>query len=167
MRSSTYSAKIGSGPLPDNPSGQLLASNGIGALRWQVNLCQRVQTPSESTTAISEDFIVLAVVHADIQATYPGTFYLGAQVDTPITHMIRMRWNDYLEQTNIITRTTTRPTDGTNRTEVYRIRRVKEIGGRKRFIEIEAELERTLTTQGDSIAEIESVFGEGGGVSLH
>jgi hypothetical protein len=100
-------------------------------------------------------------VHADIQPTYPSTFYLGAQIDTPITHMIRMRWNNYLEQTNIITRTTTLPNDNTNRTEIFRMRRVKEIGGRKRFIEIEAEFERTAITQGDSIAEIEAVFGEG------
>jgi Phage head-tail joining protein len=148
--------------MPDNPSGLLPASTGIGALRWQVKLCQRLQTPSMTDTGLVEEFVTLAVVHADIQSTYPGTFYLGVQVDTPITHMIRLRWADYLEQANIITRTTTRPTDGTNRTEVYRVRRVKEIGGRKRFIEIEAELERVKTTAGDSDAEIESLFAEGG-----
>lgn len=153
--------------MPDNPSGCLPSSNGIGALRWQVNLCQRVQAPSSTTTAISEDFIVLATVHADIQATYPSTFYLATQVDTPITHMIRMRWNNYLEQTNIVTRTTILPDDGTNRTEIFRVRRVKEIAGRKRFIEIEAEFERTAITQTDSMTEIEAVFAEGGTGALH
>jgi hypothetical protein len=147
--------------VADNPTGSLGTSNGLGALRWQVKLCQRIQTPSLSDTAITEDFVTLAIVHADIQPTYPSTFYLGVQVDTPVTHLIRMRWNDYVETTNIVTRTTTRPTDGTNRTEIYRVRRVKEIGGRKRFIEIEAELERVKTTEGDTDAEIEALFGEG------
>jgi head-tail adaptor len=147
--------------MPDNPSGCLPASSGIGALRWQVNLCQRIQTPSMSDTGITEDFVVLAIVHADIQAVYPGTFYLGMQVDTPITHMIRMRWTDYLEQTNIIQRVTTRPTNSTLRAETYRVRRVKEIGGRKRFVELECELEATKTPTTDDPGELQALFGEG------
>ena len=71
---------------------------------------------------------------------------LGA-VDTPVTHLIRLRWADYVETTNVIMRTTTRPTDGTLRTELYRVRRVKELAGRKRFIELECELEKALTTE--------------------
>ena len=54
-----------------------------------------------------------------------------------------------------------RPTDGTNRTELYRVRRVKEIAGRKRFIELEVELERVKTTAGDTDAEREALFAEG------
>jgi hypothetical protein len=146
--------------LPDNPSGCLPSSTGIGALRWQVTLYRRDQAPG-SNNAIAENLVPLATVHADIQPTYPSTFYLGVQVDTPVTHMIRMRWADYVETTNVIMRTTTRPTDGTNRTELYRVRRVKEIAGRKRFCEMECELERVKTTAGDTDAEREALFAEG------
>jgi hypothetical protein len=152
--------------LPDNPTGSLPASNGIGALRWQVTLYRRDQLPGPGN-AISENLVPLATVHADIQSTYPSTFYLGVQVDTPVTHLIRLRWFDYVETTNVIMRTTTRPSDTTNRTELYRVRRVKELAGRKRFIEIEAELERVKTTTGDTDAEREALFAENPPAPLH
>jgi hypothetical protein len=152
--------------LPDNPSGLLPASNGIGALRWQVTLYRRDQMPGPGN-AISENLVPIATVHADIQPTYPSTFYLGVQVDTPITHLIRVRWLDYVETTNVIMRTTTRPSDTTNRTELYRVRRVKEIAGRKRFIELECELERVQTTSGDTDAERELLFAENPPAPLH
>jgi hypothetical protein len=146
--------------MPDNPTGQLPASNGIGALRWQVTLYRRDQVPG-SGNAITEHLVPIATVHADIHPTYPSTFYLGVQVDTPVTHLIRLRWADYVETTNVVMRTTIRPSDSTNRSEIYRVRRVKEIAGRKRFCEMECELERVKTTEGDSDAEREALFGEG------
>lgn len=149
--------------MPDNPSGQLGTVNGIGALRWQVTLYRRDQVPGPNS-AVSENLVPIATVHADIQPTYPSTFYNSAQIDIPITHLIRTRWLDYVENVHVIMRTTTRPSDHTNRTELYRVRRVKEVGGRKRFTEFEAELERVHTTQGDTDAERESLFAEGGGV---
>jgi hypothetical protein len=148
--------------LPDNPSGLIGAANGIGALRWQVTLYRRDQAPGPNS-AVTETLVPIAVVHADIQPTYPSTFYNSAQVDTPITHLIRTRWLDYVENVHVIMRTTTRPTDDTFRTELYRVRRVKEIAGRKRFCEFEAELERVHTTTGDTDAERESLFAENGG----
>jgi head-tail adaptor len=145
--------------MPDNPSGGLPAASGLAALRWKVALYRRDQAPGPSG-AITESGPKLGDVHADIQATYPGTFYGSAQVDTPITHLIRLRWTDYVENVDVIFRSTKRPTDGTFRTELYRVRRVKEIGGRKRFTELECELEAVKTTQTDSDAERESVFFE-------
>lgn len=151
--------------MADNPTGQLFASNGIAALRWQVTLYRRDQAPG-SNSGIAENLVPIATVHADIQPTYPGTYYGSAQVDTPITHLIRLRWADYLENIYVVMRTTKRPTDDTFRTELFRVRRVKEVGGRKRFVELEAELERVHTTQGDTDAERESLFAENAGV-LH
>jgi hypothetical protein len=148
--------------LPDNPSGQIGTVNGVGALRWTVMLYRRDQAPG-ANSAIGENLVLIATVHADIQPTYPSTFYNSAQIDTPITHLIRTRWLDYVENVYVIMRTTTRPSDGTNRTEIFRIRRVKEVGGRKRFTEYEAELERIDTTTGDGDPERESLFAEGGG----
>lgn len=102
----------------------------------------------------------IATVRADIQPTYPTTYYNSAQVDIPITHLVRLRWCDYVENTHVIMRTTTRPSDETSRTELFRVRRVKEVGGRKRFVELECELERVGTTTGDTDAERESLFAE-------
>lgn len=130
--------------MPDNPSGALTGASGIGALRWPVSLCERRQAPGPEG-AISESLVLLARVHADIQATYPGTFYLSAQIETPVSHLIRLRWCDYLPLTHVIIRATRRPNDDTLRGEIFRVRRLKEVGGRKRFAEVEAELERVVT----------------------
>ena len=145
--------------MPDNPSGTLPYSTGIGALRWLVTLYRRDQSPGPNS-GISENLVPIAQVHADVQATYPGTFYNSAAIDTPVSHLIRVRWVDYVETTCVIMRTTTRPTDGTQRTELYRVRRVKELAGRKRFCELECELERSKTTEGDTDAEREAEFAE-------
>jgi head-tail adaptor len=133
----------------------------IGTLRWQVNICTRSQAPAlnfpfgfvsgllagfgqpfgDAQVGIVETITVVATVHADVQAIGALTFWNTQQTDTPVTHRIRMRWQDYLDNTHVIQRTTARPSDGSSRTETFRIRRIKELAGRKRFVEIEAELE--------------------------
>jgi head-tail adaptor len=133
--------------VPDNPSGQLAASSGIGSLRWLVTLYRRDQTPADDM-ALQETLVPIATVHADIQPTYASTFYQSTQVDTPITHMINVRWFDYPSTIDVVVRSTTRP-DGTQRTELYRVRRTKEVGGRKRFLQMECELEHSRTTPDD------------------
>lgn len=145
--------------MPDNPAGALPSQSGIGQLRWLVMLYRRDQMPGPNG-AISESLVPIASAHADVQATYPSTFYASAQVDTPVTHLLRLRWQDYLENVVVIARSTLRPSDGTMRTELFRVRRIKEIGGRKRFVELECELERVATTETDSDAERELVFAE-------
>lgn len=145
--------------MPDNPSGQLNLSNGVAALRWRVTLYRRDQAPGPNS-AIAETLVPIATVQADVQPTYPSTFYGSAQVDIPITHMIRVRWLDYVDNVHVIMRTTKRPSDETYRTELFRVRRLKEVAGRKRFAEFEVELEQTHTTTGDSDAERESIFAE-------
>jgi head-tail adaptor len=152
--------------MPSNPAGGLTNGNGVGSLRWLVTLYRRIQSPGPSS-GISEDFLPLATVHADIQPTYATTHYLSAQVDIPITHLIRLRWLDYVENVVVVMRSTTRPNDGTIRTELFRVRRVKEVGGRKRFCELECELESVKTTDGDSDAERESAFAENPQLPLH
>ena len=116
----------------------------VGSLRWPVLLAKRVQVP-DGFTGISEFFEFGEVVRADIQSIGALTFWTAAagleQTDTPVTHRIRMRWVNYLDQTQVVLRDT-RLLDGQIRNEVFRVRRIKELNGRKRFVEIEAELER-------------------------
>jgi head-tail adaptor len=145
--------------MPVDPAGGLSNSNGIGSLRWLVTLYRRLQAPGPDS-AITETFVPLATVHADIQPTYATTHYASAQVDTPITHLIRLRWLDYVENVVIVIRGTTRLNDGSIRTELFRVRRVKEVAGRKRFVELECELESVKTTTTDSDSERESTFAE-------
>lgn len=135
--------------MPDNPTGALTASVGLGTLRWLVTLSRRDQVPAEDLAA-RERFVPIATVHADIQPTYASTFYQSTQVDTPITHMITIRWQDYPETIDVVIRSTIRPDTGTMRTELYRVRRTKEVGGRKRFLQMECELERSRITPDDS-----------------
>ena len=88
-----------------------------------------------------DETIIGVTVHADVQAVGGLTFWGAEQTDTPITHRIFMRWHDYLDQTKVVVRDTLRP-DSTTRREIFRVRRMKELGGRKRFVMIEAELEK-------------------------
>jgi hypothetical protein len=152
--------------MPENPSGALPSSHGIASLRWRVTLYRRDQAPG-ANSGIDENLVLIATVQADVQPTYPTTHYGSAQVDMPITHMIRVRWLDYVENTHIVMRSTRRPTDDTFRTELFRVRRVKEIGGRKRFCELECELEYVKTTAGDTDAERQMLFAENGMASVH
>ncbi len=110
----------------------------ISDLRWLVTLVQRVQVPNEDggTSYIFENPIN---IHADIQPFGAATFWGATQVEN-VSHRIRIRWQQYLDQTFCIIRNIDTP-DGGTRTEIFRIRRIKELGGRKRFVELECQLE--------------------------
>ncbi len=111
----------------------------VGRLRWQVDVCRREQQP-DATTGIAETPLLIATVRCDIQPIGPVTFWSGVQVDAPITHRITLRFLDYLDNRHVLIRNTAVP-DGPPRQEIYRVRRVMDRDGRKRFSVIEAELE--------------------------
>jgi hypothetical protein len=69
-----------------------------------------------------------------------------------VTHLITISWRDYPATVDVIARSTIRPDDGSQRTELFRVRRTKELAGRKRFLQMECELERSRTTPDDSDA---------------
>jgi head-tail adaptor len=132
--------------LVADPTGGL--AGGLGTLRWVVTLYRREQSPADDL-ALSETLVPLATVRADVQPTYPSTFYQSTQVDRPITHMITIRWENYPETVDAIARSTILR-NGTQRTELFRVRRTKEIGGRKRFLQMECELEHARITPDDT-----------------
>jgi head-tail adaptor len=136
--------------VPDNPTGALTASTGVGVLRWVVTLYRRDQEPADDL-ALQERLVPIATVHAAIDPTYASTFYQSTQVDAPVTHMITIRWQDYPETIDVVARSTDRP-GGTQRTELFRVRRTKEVGGRKRFLQMECEIEHARTTPDDGHA---------------
>jgi head-tail adaptor len=145
--------------LPDNPSGQLTGITGIGALRWQVTLYRRDQSPADDL-ALAENLVRVATVHANIEPTYPSTFYQSTQVDTPITHMITIRWQDYPPTIDVIARVTARNSDGSLRGELFRVRRTLELSGRKRFLRMECELEHARTLPDDADGTINALLTE-------
>lgn len=114
----------------------------IGELRWPVFIADRVQAPNDAQ-GITETYARQQLVHADVQSTSDLTFWGPEQTDGPVTHRIRLRWLDKIDMTMAVLRDTIRQ-DGTVRTEVFRIRRIKEVTGRKRFIELSVELEKTI-----------------------
>ena len=116
----------------------------IGRLRWRVLLATRDQAPQVLGTGIDEVLQNLQPVQADVQPVGALTFWgaAGEQVETPITHRVFIRWVDYLDNKEVVVRRTLRR-DQTWRTELFRVRRVKEIAGRKRFCILEVELEKT------------------------
>jgi len=120
-----------------------VAEPTVSDLRWRVTIAQRRQTP-DSVTGVTETLVELITVWADVQPIGALTFYTGQQTDSPITHRIRIRWINYLDNTYVFLRAT-EPTGvirGPARTEIFRVRRVKEIAGRKRWLEVECELEQ-------------------------
>ena len=104
-----------------------------------MQIAKRVQAPAEPAT-IAESLTNIMAVHADIQPLGPMTFLGGEATDRPITDRIYIRWLDWLDLTHVIVRSTLR-LNQTQRLEVFRIRKIGEYQGRKRFLEILAELE--------------------------
>lgn len=119
--------------MPRNPP--------IGTLRWPVIIAQRGQAPDPNSTGIIETFNDVLEVHADIQPIGGVTYYAGMQVDVTITHTVTIRFIDWLDTTHVVFRRRTRP-DGSVREEMYRIRRIREIEGRLRFMDLDCELEK-------------------------
>jgi len=112
----------------------------IGQLRWPITIAKRVQQPDPDGTGVLDTLTNLQDVRADIQPVGALTFYSGAQVETPITHRVIIRFLDWLDTSHIIIRELQRQ-DGTSRREVFRIRRLKWVEGDNRFQELEVELE--------------------------
>lgn len=104
---------------------------------------QRQQAPTPGTGGITETPISPQIIHADIQSTNDMTWWGSAQTDTPITHVIHIRWQDFPDNTMAIVRKTNRP-DGTCRTETFRIRKMSELGGRKRFVRLLCQIENAI-----------------------
>lgn len=111
----------------------------IGSLRWPVVIAARRNEPTDGG-GLDDEFVDVLEVHADIRPMGPMTFRLGVQTDKPVTHRVIIRWLDWVDTNHVILRRTKRP-DGTTRSELFRIRRLAEHEGRKRFLEIEAEQE--------------------------
>ena len=111
-----------------------------------------MQTP-DSTNGILETLINPREVWADVQPIGPMTFWGSMQTETPVTHRITLRWVGYIDNTWVVIRTSAPPTQqpapqtdqgyGQQRLEVFRVRRVLEIDGRKRFTGLDCELEQT------------------------
>jgi len=125
----------------------------IGRMRWPVLIARRDQDPDITGVSIIETYPDMVQVRADVQPVGGATYWGSMQVDTGITHRIFMRWFPTLSTTHVIFRTTALPSSTPDapvwRVERYRIRRWKELGGRKRFICVEGELERTDIVGGD------------------
>ncbi len=113
-----------------------------------MTLYRRDQAPADDL-ALQEVLVPIVRTHADIQPIYASTFYQSTQVEMPVTHMVTIRWQDYPATVDVVARSTTLP-DGTERTELFRVRRSKPIAGRKRFIQMECELEHARLTPDDS-----------------
>lgn len=113
----------------------------IGELRWKVDIFGREQVAALQSMGITETLKPVATTMAKIEASRPGTFYGSAQVDAPVTHMVWMRWRSGLDNRFVIVRDTMGPDEKFIR-EIFRIRRELPLGGRKRFIMFETELER-------------------------
>ena len=143
--------------MPD-PSGGLPGGAGIGTLRWLVTLYRRDQVPG-GDLGLAESLVPIATVHADIQDTTPNTFWQSTQVESPITHMVTIRWQNYPATIEVVARSSNAPGGG-QRTELFRVRRTKEVMGRKRFIQMECELEHAKPTPDDSDATRQIEFTE-------
>lgn len=113
-----------------------------------MTLYRRDQAPADDL-ALQEVLVPIVRTHADIQPAYFSTFWQSTQIETPVTHIINVRWQNYPATVDVVVRSTMLP-DGTQSTELFRVRRSKAIAGRKRFIQMECELEHARMTPDDS-----------------
>ena len=111
----------------------------VGDLRSRVYICERRQAPA-ADGSIAETFAPLATVYAKVEPIGDMTFWGAQQTDTPVTHRITMRWLDMLSPLHVIMRESLRPNNDV-RTELFRVRRIKELQGRMRWVVVAAELE--------------------------
>lgn len=111
----------------------------IGELRWPVQICERLQAPAEDGS-VAESLRPVLAVRARIEPIGAMTFWAAQQTDTPVTHRVTIRWTDTLTPRHVILRSTMLR-DGSTREERFRVRRIKEVSGRQRWMLIEAELE--------------------------
>lgn len=118
-------------------------SISIGDLRWPVTIYRRVQTTGNGP-GIAETRVEIASVYAKIAQkgdAANATFWGDAQVDTADGWWIWIRWRAGIDTTCIVVRRSVAP-DGATWEETFRVRRLGEEGGRKRFLRISAELEK-------------------------
>ncbi|WP_040508313.1 phage head completion protein [Gluconobacter morbifer] len=120
----------------------------IGRLRWPLLLATRQQVAQalDEGTGIIETLGNVQKVRGDVQPVGALSFWAAAggieQVDgAPITHRIFIRWLDAVTNADAIIRQTKR-VDQSIRMEIFRIRRMREIAGRKRFVILECQLEK-------------------------
>ena len=116
-------------------------------MRWPVTIYRRPQSfdPTPGAVGVLESYIQQQTVRADVQQVDANTFYGLKQTKRGLTHRIFMRWQDSLDNTYVIVRSSLRR-DGTSRIELFRILRIGELGGRKQFCLIEANMETLLPT---------------------
>ena len=123
-----------------------------------MTLYRRDQAPA-SDLALQETLVPIARTHADVQDAYFSTFWESTQIEAPVTHVINIRWQRYPGTIDVVARSTDMP-DGAQMTELFRVRRSKSIAGRKRFIQMECELEHARITHDDSDATRNDVLTE-------
>jgi len=112
----------------------------IGSLRWRVALATRQQAQDTGSTGLLETNTGLTWIRADVQPIGSMTYYAAQQVDVGVSHTITIRWLDWVDTTCVVLRQTIRP-DRTPRLERFRVRRTRDIDGRKRFTRLDCELE--------------------------
>lgn len=110
-------------------------------MRWPVYLATRLQIAQVDASGIDEQLENMTKVHADIQALGAMSYWNAAQNELPISHRVFIRWVEAVENTVVVIRQTIRP-DRSIRTEQFRVRRWKELGGRKRFVLLEVDEEK-------------------------
>ena len=118
----------------------------IGEMRWKVALASRQELQDTNDTSLTEQYRLIATVHAKIMPKVRMAMYEGEQLETPITHQITFRWQPYeaIQMFDTIIRYTDLP-NGERRAEVFRIRRIEEWDGRHRYIIADCELEAFKT----------------------
>ncbi|GBR00528.1 head-tail adaptor protein [Acetobacter oeni] len=118
----------------------------IGRLRWPLILATRQQAAQIGATGIDESLTNLQRIYGDVQPvgalTFWGTNGTVQQIDeAQVTHRIFVRWTDALLNSEVFVRISKR-VNQTDRMEIFRVRRLKELGGRKRFVCAECQMER-------------------------
>jgi head-tail adaptor len=106
----------------------------IGRMRWKCSIATRSVKPLNANSQVQTDqYTNIRLVYADIQPVSTFTFFNSKQIDNEITHKFYIRYQDVISMFDVILRNTINP-DGTSVQELFHIKRIAPIDGRKRFM---------------------------------
>lgn len=113
----------------------------VGSLRYPVVLCRREQQPDPNSSGSVDVLANQRPAMAAIEPVGTITYLNGVQLGQEITHRITMRWRSDINVDDIIVHAP-QLSNASTRSEVYKIRRWMDKDGRKRFVQIDAVIER-------------------------
>ena len=113
----------------------------LGDFRWNITLATRQSVPAEGGGFIDQIGNQRNDVPAAIEPIAGTRFFKAHQVFNDATHEVTIRYEDAVEMFDIIIRYSVEP-DGREVQEIFHVKEMIDMDGRKQFLKIQCTLEQ-------------------------